>query len=178
MHPPFFSFWKPPNFTFLLFLPPYADLLLRPPQPLQVAHVPVPGGQGEEEVQRASRQARRPRKPLLQHPIMPRRRQRDALLREVRNKKVFFLQPRCSAFCLRHPHLAPFGGAERGPFSIFATWRRGSWEGYGLQTFWWGGTRIQTWDLLLESQECNHYATGAARNKHIPTFLSGDNNYF
>ncbi len=27
---------------------------------------------------------------------------------------------------------------------------------------WWGGTGIRTPDLLLESQECNHYATGAA----------------
>ncbi len=36
---------------------------------------------------------------------------------------------------------------------------------------WWGGTGIQTPDFPLESQECNHYATGAASKDILYFFL-------
>ena len=51
-------------------------------------------------------------------------------------------------------------------------WRRGSREGYGLHTFWWGGTGIRNPDLLLESQECNHYAMGATKTLYVSIFFA------
>ena len=48
----------------------------------------------------------------------------------------------------------------QGPLTHLCDLEAGYGGCLGSKLFWWGSTGIRTPDLLLESQECNHYATG------------------
>ncbi len=125
-------------------LPPPAD------GPVHVAVYAVPPRRAR--LPRRRPQRLRPRRHVLLLPGGRRGGQGAPMGQEVLKTRVFLVIP--GARLLRTPSLSGTLDASLRPGG-------GVWGCLGSK-LWWGGTGIRTPDLLLESQECNHYATGAA----------------
>ena len=99
----------------------------------------------------------------------------QAVAFEPRRKgEVFWYNCRSRKTAAKLPFFVVIPGARlsRTP-SLSGTLDTSLWPGGRVgevgSKLWWGGTRIQTPDLLHASQECNHYATGPPRKNYLHT---------